>query len=283
MRLSNLYLYPIKSAAGVPLEWWEVDDLGLRFDRRWMVVDPQGEFITQRDLPRMAWIRVRVDEPHLVIEAPGMPPLGLALEPPGGEPIRVTVWADRFEARLPDREADRWLTEFLGMDCRLAYCPSETMRRVDRRYSPADRRVGFADAFPFLVIGSASLDDLNRRLSSPLPMNRFRPNLVVGGSEPFSEDTWRRIRIGAMEFHLVKPCSRCVITTTDQTTAERSPEQEPLRTLATFRLRNGQVMFGQNAIHGGKGRLQVGDMVEVLEERERETGNTGTGKGRRRD
>jgi uncharacterized protein len=263
MILSAINIYPLKSARGFTAVTWEIDDFGFRYDRRWMVVDTAGQFITQRDEPRLALLAASVAGDSLWLEAPAMPSLETALEPESGDPLPVTVWRDRCDAWLPDPDGDRWLSRFLGLPCRLAYIPPSSFRRVDPGYVQANRRVSFADAFPFLLIGQASLDELNRRLAQPIPMNRFRPNLVVSGETPHAEDGWPRIQIGEMGFDLVKPCARCVVTTTDQATGRRDPAQEPLRTLAAYRGRNGEVMFGQNAIHDRPGRLRVGDGVEV--------------------
>lgn len=263
MRLSGLSIYPLKSAGGIQCEGWPVGTLGLQHDRRWMLVDPAGHFITQRELPRLCLVRTAITTRHLELHAPGMPDLRLPLEPPDGAQEPVVVWGDQALARFPDPQADRWCSEFLGAACRLAFLPEPNGRAVNPAYDSRARRVGFADAFPFLLIGAASLEDLNQRLRLALPMNRFRPNLVIEGAPPFAEDGWRRIRVGSLEFDVVKPCARCVITTTDQATGERS--DEPLRTLATYRRVGKNVMFGQNALHRGTGWLAVGDPVEVLE------------------
>jgi uncharacterized protein YcbX len=263
MRLAALNVYPLKGAAGIALETWPLSPLGLEYDRRWMLVTPEGMFLTQRDFPKLCLIRTAISPPYLILTAPGTPSLQTPLAPSQGTSLEVEVWRDRCQALLPDPDADRWCTAVLGTPCRLVYMPEASARVVDPRYDQLDRRVGFADAFPFLLIGTASLEALNRRLAQPLPMNRFRPNLVVDGASPFGEDRWRRIRIGAVEFDVVKPCARCVVTTTDQSTGQRG--QEPLRTLATFRRVGNEVHFGQNLIHHGLGQLAVGDPIEVLE------------------
>ncbi len=262
LHLASLHIYPIKGAAGTAPREWEVDVRGFRYDRRWMLVEPSGEFITQRENPALALIRPRFQPPHLVIEAPGMPPLTIALAPMGGRPLNVRIWDDRVDALLPDQRADQWFTDYLGSPTLLAWMPDACVRPVDPFYAEPADQASFADGFPFLVIAEASLDDLNSRLAEPLPMNRFRPNLVVGGATPFAEDEWRRIRIGSMEFRVVKPCARCVITTTNQLTGARGVE--PLRTLATYRRIDGKVMFGQNVLHDGPGRLALGDLVNVV-------------------
>ena len=205
------------------------------------------------------------DEPRLRLTAPGMDDLELdAAGPPGtGGDLRVRIWDDVCTARPAGPDADRWLSRFLGRDCRLVSLPESSRRPVDPAYGGVDDQVGFADGFPLLLISAASLEDLNRRLDEPLPMVRFRPNLVIYGGEPYQEDRWRRIRIGGIEFRLVKPCSRCAIPTIDPETAQRSAE--PLRTLMGYRRRGNKVYFGQNVLHDGVGELREGAPVEVLE------------------
>jgi uncharacterized protein len=259
--LTSLTLYPIKSARGIPVSEWEVDDFGLRHDRRFMVVDRSGEFLTQRDYPSLGLVAPGVDRDTLRVAAPGMPPLELPLSPMCSVVTRVTVWNDTCDATWMGEKAAEWFSRFLGCDCSLVHMDAETRRPTDPRFDTTGSRVSFADAFPFLLISEESLIDLNGRLVAPIPMNRFRPNLVVAGTDPYAEDSWRRIEIGKIPLDVVKSCSRCVITTTDQTTTERS--DEPLRTLATYRKVDGKVMFGQNAVHYGSGSLRVGDLVIV--------------------
>jgi uncharacterized protein YcbX len=262
MYLSSLTLYPLKSGGGISVPGWEVGELGLRYDRRWMAVTPPGEFITQREQPRLALIRPEVRPPHLVLRAPGQTDLVTALEPLGGRPIATRVWDNPLAVVAPDHRADAWLSEALQQECMLAYFPATLVREVDRWYAPRGGRASFADGFPFLLIGENSLAELNSRLAHPLPMNRFRPNLVVQGSAPFAEDGWQRIRVGAIPMEVVKSCARCVVTTTDQATGRRDGD-EPLRTLAGFRRVDGQVMFGMNVVHYGTGELRVGDPILV--------------------
>lgn len=258
--LSALYVYPIKSCGGINLEACEVDAFGLRDDRRWMVATPAGALISQRECPDLAQVRVALAAVHLRVTAPGMPELVLARRPMGGRPASVTVWADRVAAVLPDHQADEWFSRVAGQECVLAHIPDTVVRPLDPVYATEGGRTGFADGFPFLLVGEGSLAELNRRLASPLPMNRFRPNLVVAGSAPFAEDEWHHFRIGAIPMQGVKQCARCVVTTTDQATGRRGGD-EPLSTLATFRRQPRGVMFGQNVVHHGTGELRVGDQV----------------------
>ena len=261
LQLSQLIYYPIKSAAGTQVTSWDVDGFGLRHDRRWMVVDPTGRHITQRTAPRLALVRPRIGDGCLVVEAPGTTPLELSLAPEASATITVTVWDDTCYAMWLGDEPAQWFTRYLGTPCQLVYMGDQTIRPVDPAYAPAASRVSFADGFPFLLVSEESLTDLNARLARPLPMNRFRPNLVIAGGDPYAEDRLDRFEIDGIPFRRAKPCARCVVTTTDQATTERGVE--PLRTLATYRKQDGEVMFGQNVVHAGTGRLSVGAPVLV--------------------
>jgi uncharacterized protein YcbX len=263
--LSQLHVYPIKSAGGIALNASEVDGRGLRHDRRWMLVDEAGSFMSQRRFPRMALIGVRIEPDRLVVDAPEMPSLEVPFEPPDGKLLLARVWDDLVEVSTVNGDADRWFGEFLGVRSKLVYLPDESVRPVDPAFAGSEDQVGLADGFPFLLVSEASLTDLNARLERPVPMNRFRPNLVVRGCEPFAEDGWRLIRIGTMTFRVAKPCARCTITTVDQETAATS--KEPLRTLARFRRAGNKVLFGQNLIHDATGALRVGSPVEVVQAR----------------
>jgi uncharacterized protein YcbX len=263
--LSGLYVYPIKSAGGISIGTSDVDERGLRHDRRWMLVDEAGRFISQRRSARMALIRVRLERDGLVVDALGMPSLEVPLQPLAGRLLLARVWDDLVESLTVSDDTDRWFGEFLGVRCRLVYLPDESVRPVDPTYGRPGDRVGLADGFPFLLISEASLSDLNARLEQPVPMNRFRPNLVVRGCEPFAEDGWKLVRIGRITFRVVKPCSRCTITTVDQESAVMV--KEPLRTLVRFRRVGTKVLFGQNLIHDEVGTLSEGDPIEVIQAR----------------
>ena len=260
MQLAAMHIYPVKSCGGISVTAWEADALGLRHDRRFMICTPDGRFVTQRETPALALVRTALRGPHLVLTAPELPELVLPHTPLGGRPVLVRVWDDELRVVAPDHKADDWVSRVVGEECFLAYVPETVVRPVDPIWSPEGGRTGFADGFPFLLAGEASLADLNARLPKALPMNRFRPNLVVRGSAPFAEDGWKRIRIGGLPMRVVKPCARCVVTTTDQATGKRMGD-EPLRTLARFRRQERGVMFGQNVVHYGTGMLRVGVAV----------------------
>jgi uncharacterized protein len=261
--VSGLTVYPVKSAIGVDLEEVELDGFGFRHDRRWMVVDEAGRFLTLRERARLAVISPALVGGRLRLEAEGVEAIELPLEPESGDAAAVTIWGAELEAVLAAGAVHEWVSTVLGSACRLAYMPATAGIPVDARYAGGGERIAFSDGFPILLISQESLDELNRRLAEPLPMNRFRPNLVVrGAGEPHAEDGWRRLRIGRTEFAVVKPCPRCVATTIEQGTGARG--KEPLRTLAGYRSVDGKVYFGQNLIHGGPGRIRLGERVEVV-------------------
>jgi uncharacterized protein YcbX len=268
--LTGLHYYPIKSCAGTTVSRAQTTERGLIDDRNYMVIDADNQFLTQREYARMALIKPTIRDGILTVNAPNMQPL--TVDPMEySETREVVIWKDTCRAHDMGNLAAEWFSTFLGTTARLVHQDHSRKRRVDPTYAQYDSaEASFSDGFPFLLISEASLVDLNSRLATPLLMNRFRPNLVVAGCEPFAEDTWKRICVGTLELALVKPCARCVITTTDQATAERG--KEPLATMASFRRTQGnaKVMFGQNVIyaqpepsHGDW--LEVGTPIEVLE------------------
>ena len=261
MILTELWRFPVKSMRGSRARQMAVDARGPHLDRHWMLVDGEGRFLTQRQLPRMALLNTRLDDGRLSLWVDGGEPLTVTCVE-DGPLLDVRVWRDDCRARGVDPAVDAWLSDFLQTDCRLVYLPQEQERAVDPDYARAGEQVGFADGFPFLLISQASLDDLNARLEEPVPMQRFRPNLVVEGCAPYAEDSWQRLRIGGMVLRAVKPCSRCIIPTIDPATAQRNAE--PLRTLGTYRRRDNRVYLGQNLLHDGPGQLEEGMPVEVL-------------------
>lgn len=267
MHLSSLYRFPLKSGSAELLEEGRCDELGLSGDRRWMVVDAStGKFLTQRVLPQMALLSARWQgEAAVLLSAPGMDMLRVSV--PGSDSLMrgVLIWRETLQAPDAGDAAAAWLTRLLGRPCRLVHLPNARGIQIDQDYAQPGELTGFSDGFPFLLIGQRSLDDLSARVGQLLDVRRFRPNLVIADAAPYAEDGWRRIRIGDMEFRVVKPCSRCIIPTIDPLNGEQSPTREPLATLMTYRKGQGGVFFGQNLIAEGTGVLQVGMPVEVLE------------------
>lgn len=270
-RLAGLFLYPVKSCRGVAVPAAAVDALGLVGDRRFLVVDETGRFLTQRSHPRLALVVPTLTPDALHLTAAGHGTIQVPRAAAGPAPtLAVTVWrSEQLQAEDCGDEAARWFGDFLGLRCRLARIGRDFHRPVLKAAARPGDVVNFADAVPFLALGEASLADLNDRLvaqgEEPVPMDRFRPNLVLAGSPPYAEDTWTRCRIGDLTFRHAGPCARCVVTTTDQLTAARG--KEPLRTLATYRRDPDDptdVNFGVNLIHESRaGTLRVGDAVTV--------------------
>ena len=257
--LAAIHVYPVKSCRGVSVPAWKLDALGLEHDRRWMLVDSGGAAVTQRNHPSLSGARTAIEGDRIRVSAAGLPALELPLVPAGGDRLDVTLWEWNGSGIAASPEGDSWFSDLLGEQVRLLYCPPSEGQEVNPRYAPGPARAGFSDGFPLLLIGQGSLDELNRRLPAPVPMNRFRPNLVVSGIEPFAEDAWRGVQIGSVGMSVVKGCDRCAFTTIDQETGQKGAE--PLRTLATFRKWEGKVWFGQNVVHRGSGELRVGEPV----------------------
>jgi len=262
MRVAELFVYPVKSLRGVALKEARVGRRGLLHDRHWMVVDDAGGALTQRALPAMARINTAIDGDRLRLFDDDGAEVAVPIAEPSREAPRrtVTIWRDTCEAIDCGAEVAAWLGARLGVSCALVVVPEDGQRAVPAKFGEATDRIGFADAFPFLLATTASLEDLNRRMEAPLPMARFRPNVVVEGARAFEEDRWARLRIGGLGFRAPKGCDRCVVTTTDQRTGELGVE--PLKTLATFRKWDGAVWFGRNLIHDAEGVVRVGDAIE---------------------
>lgn len=264
MKLSEIWIYPIKSLGGIRLSHALAEEKGLQYDRRWMIVDQDNQFITQRIHRKMALIDVALLDEGLKIFLRNEPDNAVMVpyQPKTALPVTVQVWDDTVEAVTVCDEADGWLSKQLGLDLRLVCMPESTQRKADPRYALHDESVSFADGFPYLIISQASLDELNTRLPEPIGMQRFRPNLVISGTEPFAEDTWKHIIIGNLRFDVVKPCARCVLTTINPETAEKG--HEPLKTLATYRRNGNKILFGQDAVARDFGDIREGEDVQVM-------------------
>ncbi len=269
--LASLIYYPIKACRGFAVDETNVERMGLENDRRMMVVTLEGYFLTQREHPRLALVTPVISGERLTLSAPDMDSLTVSIRKSG--PTRpVDIWRSKEVQAVDQGEsAAEWFSDWLGTSVRLVHIAEGYIRKVNEKYAvSADDHTGFADGYPILLASEESLADLNARLESPVPMNRFRPNVVVKGCEPFAEDTWSRIRIGeacaeqgrSVELAVVKPCARCVVTTIDKETLVKS--KEPLKTLASYRKQGNGAMFGQNVIPLNEGRLRLGMSVEIL-------------------
>jgi hypothetical protein len=282
-RLASVHIYPLKAGRAVDLGESVVEPWGLAGDRRWLVIDGHGRFVSQREEPSLALVTAACPaagtdqaghEPGpatgiITLSAPGHPPLTVRAPSADdqAEMVFVAVWKSRFCAAAAGKQADGWLSRFLGRAVRLVYLDDPARRPVDQDYGAPGDRVSFADGYPLLLTSTGSLQALGRWLTEdghePVPMTRFRPNVVVDGAPPWAEDRWRRIRIGGVSFRVAKPCGRCLVTTIDQMTAERG--RQPLALLGQRRRFGQQLVFGQNLIPDGGGPIRVGDPVQVLE------------------
>lgn len=281
MHISEINIYPIKSLAGISVEAAMVEERGLRFDRRWMLTTPDGMFFTQREFPRMATLSVWIEEDGggLGVAADRFGDVFVPMDADTDKRQMVTIWGSVCEAEVYGAALNEWFSDVLGTNCQLVKMPDDSRRSVNPRFDRGGNIVSFADGYPFMVLSEASLADLNSRLETPLPMNRFRPNLVVAGADAFAEDDWKSVRIGDADFRSTKLCERCVITTVDQTRGEFEGK-DPLKTLATYRIGKNvipdryeslgvganAVLFGQNLICESTGSsISVGDEIEILE------------------
>ena len=258
--LSSLIYYPVKSLRAIKTESIVIDDFGVKNDRRFMLIDNNNQFITQREYPSLSLLGAALTESSLFISGADLGSLEFELCDLSGVQ-RVKVWDDYVDARIINNKLTALLSEYIGESIRLAYIPDQSYRQVDRRFFAADQRVSFADGFPVLLTNDASLSDLNDRLDEPISMSRFRSNIVFSGDVAFQEDDWKQVRIGEVAFKIVKPCSRCVMTTINSL-GEKT--KEPLKTLASYRRSEFGVCFGQNMVHLNQGVLSLGDKLTVI-------------------
>lgn len=262
MQVSKLFFYPIKSLRGLSPPRLELGPLGPAWDRRFLIADDAGRFLTQRQHPELCLVDLEWNGQVLRLDAPRRLALVLDIDAAREQRVAVTVWRDSVMACDMGEAAATWLSDYLQRPARLYFMPGDSVREVDQTFAQPGDRVAFADGFPILLTTEASLAAINRELPAPIGMERFRPNIVVTGSGEFAEDDWRRLRIGALEFDIVKPCSRCVIPSIDPRTAEKQPIVT--QTLWRLRRRGNTIYFGQNVIHRGQGTIAVGDEVVVL-------------------
>lgn len=267
LRLSEIWVYPIKSLGGIQLQKSKVTDRGLELDRRWLLVDESGRFLSQREYPELALFKLEIIGNFLrITHSVNLESIEILLRPVFSKTnfkIEVRVWDDIIAAFEVSAQATSWFTKLLKFSARLVYMPDESVRKLDPDYAITGAEINsFSDGYPFLIIGQSSLDDLNSRLENPVPMNRFRPNFVFTNGKAFEEETWREFSIGDVTFVGVKPCARCVMTTVDQEKGVISGK-DPLKTLAKYRNFDNKVLFGQNMIGLGLGTVLVGDIIKV--------------------
>lgn len=267
-QVSHLYVYPIKSLGGVSVTSVNITDRGFEHDRRWMLIDEHNNFLTQRECTTMALLQVDIKEKGLTIfhKQNETDRIIIPYVTQNEERVATNIWGVPCKPVLVSEEADKWFSKMLGINCRLVYMDDSTRVPVDERYNIKDDLTSFSDGYPILMISEASLNDLNRKTGEKIPMNRFRPNLVISNSNAFEEDGMKEFIINGIGFYGVKPSSRCVVTTIDQQTASRG--KEPLRTLSTYRSVNNKIYFGENVIAASTGMISVGDDITILKTKE---------------
>jgi uncharacterized protein YcbX len=259
--VTDLFIYPIKSLGGIRVEASLIQERGLLHDRSWVLIDENNRFITQRENSQLVFFSTEINDSYLKVFDKRDPSdyILVDLFPQFGELVSVQIWDDICDSILVSDDASNWFSAKLDMNLRLAFMPDLTKRLVDTKYAKEDEITGFSDGYPILMIGTASLEDLNSRLAQPIGMDRFRPNIVFSGGEPFEEDLIKDFTINGVMMRGVKPCARCIMTTTNQVTAERS--KEPLNTLSTYRKKDNKIYFGQNVLAKGLGSINVGDLI----------------------
>ncbi|MCP9750569.1 MOSC domain-containing protein [Ferruginibacter sp. HRS2-29] len=263
MTVSQLYIYPIKSLGGISMETVNITDRGFEYDRRWMLVDDQDRFVSQRENPIMALLQVELTEDGLKVFHKQHTDqfLHIPFGPYSSDTIKVRLWDETAVAVLVNKNVDAWFSTMLKMPVRLVYMPDESHVVVNEKHGIFSL-TSFSDGYPILLLSEASLEDLNNKLAEPLPIDRFRPNLVINGTGAFEEDGMKEFRIGDITFYGVSLCPRCVVTTINQFTAEKA--KEPLKTLATYRRAGNKINFGVNVIAGNTGQINITDKVEPI-------------------
>lgn len=266
--ISQLLIYPIKSLGGISVSTTMVTDRGLQFDRRWTLVDEKNRILTLREYPIMALLQPSLEKGNLRVrsEKYATADLIIPFDTLEKQEEKVTIWNARCDAVRVGDEADQWFSDQLGSRCKLVYMPDESMRPVDTTsgYAPEGKFTSFADAYPFMMLGEASMEDLNKRLPTPVSIMRFRPNIVFQGGFPFQEDEIDDFSINQIRFTGLENCARCQIPNVDPATGLVNKDKEPLRTLAKYRTQNRNINFGRNVVHSGTGIVNVGDELQLL-------------------
>lgn len=261
--IQNIYIYPVKSLGGICVDSAFLENRGFQYDRRWMLVDENKRFLSQREMPKLVLFNLTIKEEgfEIISRLSDNEMFVLPFSIDRGTKLKVTVWEDICSV-IEFRKGSEWFSKQLNIVCKLVYMPDSTNRFVDKKYAFNNEIVSFTDAYPVLLIGQQSLDYLNQKLTSPIEMKRFRPNLVISGSEAFSEDSWKLIQINEVEIIIAKPCARCVVPSINPKNGKK--EKEPAATLATFRNRDNKIYFGQNCLPKNSGTIKCGDIIKVL-------------------
>lgn len=259
MKVSHLYIYPIKSLQGIEVQAAQVLEKGFQYDRRWMLVDENNFQLTQRTHPHLSQIKIELKTELIVASHKGYADMQIPLTIEKGPELEVKVWEHTVKVVEASADINAWFSAIAKEKCRLVHMPANASRPANPKRARFNEHVSLADAYPYLIIGQSSLEDLNVRLDKPVPMHRFRPNIVVTGTEPYAEDEWRDFQIGDLPFYGTHGCKRCVFITIDQETGKKS--KEPLKTLSTYRKDGNEIYFGLNSFAKVEGTMKVGDSI----------------------
>ena len=267
IKISELYIYPVKSLGGIKLNTSQLSLFGLKHDRRWMIVDKNGIFISQRESHKMATINTAIKENQLVLSYNDSEIIVPSVDD-GRDKILVSIWSDTFKATHVSTQVDKWLSDILEQDCQLVYMNDTVQRQVDIDFAPKGQNVSFADAYPILVVSQASIDDLNARLDAPVNINRFRANIIVSGANAHAEDNWQDLSINSLEYKAVKLCSRCIMPSINQETGEQD-QVKMLAVLNRYRKIDKKIKFGQNIIYKNvdiinQQTISCGDEIKLI-------------------
>ena len=265
LNISQLYIYPVKSLGGIAKTSVQLCNTGFKYDRRWMLVDEQHNFLSQRTHPQMVLLHTAETATGFMVSKYMDAALSVIIpyKQEAAKKIQVTVWDDICAAIEVSTMHNEWFSDMLAVKCKLVYMPDDTQRLVDKQYAANNEITSFSDGYPLLMIGETSLKDLNNRLKEEILMQRFRPNIVFSGGHAHIEDEMKKFEISGTAFSGVKPCSRCVITTIN---ANAQKEKEPLKTLSTYRMKNNKIYFGQNILHHHIGNIQLGDEIKITKQ-----------------
>ena len=268
LTINQLFIYPVKSLSGISVSTSEVTNRGLKYDRRWMIVDRNNQFLTLREYPKMSLLDVEINENGLTIKSRVYPeiPIKIPFVTDTNNLENVTIWNATVQAKPVKNEVDKWLSDMLGGECKLVYMLDESMRPVDTTsgYHPEGKFTSFADAYPFLLLGEASMNDLNTRSEKQFSIKRFRPNIVFTGGSPYQEDDIENFMINNINFTGLENCARCKIPNINPENGILGADNEPLKTLSKYRLRNKNIEFGRNIVHAGTGIISVGDELKLM-------------------
>lgn len=263
--LKSIHIYPIKSLRGIELSTSEIDEFSLKFDRRWMLVDDNNKFLSQREIPKLNQLEVAFSDDAIIVKQKNTTnSIKIPLKTTSKTTFKVNIWDEYIDAIHIQSQIDEWFSLILNTSCKLVYMPPTANRKVNPEYATNNEKTSFNDGFPFLIIGEESLNLLNSKLNVPILMNRFRPNFVFSGGQPHEEDTWNTFKIGASVFKRVKPCSRCIITTIDPVTSKIG--KEPLRTLSLYRKKENKIYFGQNLLCVSGSQVTVGEPIVLIKD-----------------